>query len=237
MAFNVEAYDINKDGKKDIIVGNWNDTYVYFGGKGVLDSTVDVVYKGRMLAVCDYNGDGYKDLIAMHFTSYDNTIGRTDYNGEILFYWGSSTTTLAIDTIPDYSIPLPTQYPVRDGFSVGAGRPGVECGDFNKDGKMDIVINSLDALPDLVGVVYVFMGNVIPPDTATFTVRGRSYVQGKPPISFYGNIFHVGDINSDGYSDLLLSATVRTIPPGSKDSLDVLYIYLGSKNFGFGNCN
>ncbi|MGE5797045.1 MAG: hypothetical protein ACM34N_09685, partial [Ignavibacteria bacterium] len=54
MGFNVEVHDINKDGKEDIIVGNWNDTYVYFGGADVLDDTVDIVYTGRCLAVCDY---------------------------------------------------------------------------------------------------------------------------------------------------------------------------------------
>jgi hypothetical protein len=154
MAFNVEVHDINNDGKQDIIVGNWNDTYVYYGGAGVLDSTVDITYNGRMLAVCDYNGDGYKDLIAMHFTSYDST--RNDYDGEILFYYGSDTTP-NIDTIPEYSIPLPTQFPFRDRFSVSSIRPGIEYGDFNNDAKSDIVINSENALPKLnIGAVYIY---------------------------------------------------------------------------------
>jgi len=139
MAFNVEVHDINNDGKQDIIVGNWNDTYVYYGGAGVLDDTVDLVYTGRCLAVCDYNGDGYKDLIAMHFTGFDSI--RNDYDGEILFYYGANTTP-NIDTIPEYSIPLPTLYPTRDGFSLGLGRPGIEYGDFNNDRKNDLVINS-----------------------------------------------------------------------------------------------
>ena len=235
MAFNVEAFDINKDGKKDIIVGNWNDTYVYFGGKGKLDSTVDIVYKGGLLAICDYNGDGFKDLITMHLTKYDSTIGRSDYDGEILFYYGSGTTTLAIDTIPDYSIPLPTKYPIRDEFSLGYSEPGVGYGDFNKDGKADVVIHSWDALPDGVGVLYVYMGNNIPPDSATYTVRGRALVPGKPPIIYYGNHFQVGDINGDGYDDLLLSYEMAKVPPALNptDSLDVLDVYLGGKNFSF----
>lgn len=234
MAFNVEAFDINKDGKKDIIIGNWNDTYVYFGGKGRLDSTADVIYKGRLLAVCDYNGDGYKDLITMHLTKYDSTLGRTDYDGEILFYYGSNTTTLAIDTLPEYSIPLPTKYPIRDEFSLGGTGRGVACGDFNKDGKTDIVISSLYALPDLVGVLYIYMGNTIPSDSATFQVRGRAYVPGNPPIGWYGNYFQVGDINGDGYSDLLLSAKVDKVPlPPSGDSIEVIYIYLGGSSFSF----
>ncbi|MDP2302921.1 MAG: FG-GAP-like repeat-containing protein [Ignavibacteria bacterium] len=229
MAFNVEVHDINRDGKPDIIVGNWNDTYVYFGGAGVLDSTVDVVYTGRMLAVCDYNGDGFKDMITMHLTNYDSS--RFDYDGEILFYWGSDTTELAIDTIPGYSIPLPTLYPTREGFSVGVGKTGVETGDLNNDGKCDIIINSPSyPIQSTYGKVYIYMGDEIPPDTASYSIEGfLSPIQ----VLSYGNFFQISDINKDGYDDLLLSARIFTTIPNPKDSLDVLYIYMGNENFAF----
>src|SRR5690606_19382201 len=110
-------------GKLDVVVGNWNDTYVYYGGHGILNQVVDVVYTGRMLAICDYNGDGFDDMITMHFTDFDST--REDYNGELLFYWGSDSTELAIDTIPDYSIPLPTLYPKFERFTEGYFSVGV----------------------------------------------------------------------------------------------------------------
>ncbi len=230
MAFNVEVHDINNDGKQDIIVGNWNDTYVYYGGAALLDSTVDITYTGRCLAVCDYNGDGYKDLITMHFTSYDTT--RNDYNGEILFYYGSNTTP-NIDTIPEYSIPLPTLYPFRDRLTVNANRPGIEYGDFNNDGKYDFVLNSENVIPKLsIGAIYIYMGDDIPPDTATFNVMGREEFN-LPPIYYFGQYFQVGNINNDNYDDLILSSRVQTVPPGSQDSLDVLHIYLGSENFAF----
>ncbi|MGE5860098.1 MAG: FG-GAP repeat domain-containing protein, partial [Ignavibacteria bacterium] len=231
MGFNVEVHDINKDGKEDIIVGNWNDTYVYFGGADVLDDTVDIVYTGRCLAVCDYNGDGYKDVITMQFTNYDST--RNDYDGEILYYYGKDSIP-TWDTNSTYSVPLPTLYPTKDYFSLGLGRPGIEYGDFNKDEKSDIVINSLDARPDLVGVVYVYMGDEIPPDTATYSVSGK-FVPGQAPVSFYGHYFQVADINVDGYDDLLLSSKISKVPPALNptDSLDVLHIYLGNENFKF----
>ncbi len=230
MGFNVEVHDINNDGKQDIIVGNWNDTYVYYGGAALLDSTVDITYTGRCLAVCDYNGDGYKDLITMHFTNYDST--RNDYNGEILFYYGSNTTP-NIDTIPEYSIPLPTQFPNRDGFSAGTGKPGVDYGDFNNDGKYDIVINSINVLPELsIGAIYIYMGNEIPPDTTTFKIKGREEL-GMPLIYNYGYYYEVGNINGDDYNDLILSFKVQTIPPNSQDSLDVFHFYLGNGSFSF----
>ena len=77
------------------------------------------------------------------------------------------------------------------------------------------------------------MGNDVPSDSATFKVRGGGYVSGEPYIRYFGHYFQVGDINADGYDDLLLSSRVRTIPPGSQDSLDVLYIYLGRSDFAF----
>ena len=231
LAFNVEVHDVNNDGNQDIIVGNWNDTYVYYGGAALLDSTVDITYTGRCLAVCDYNGDGYKDLITMHFTSYDST--RNDYNGEILFYYGSNMTP-NIDTIPEYSIPLPTLYPTRDAFSFASAKPGTDYGDFNNDGKFDLVISSMGYPFTLnYGYIYIYMGTDVPPDTATFKVRGKGYVSGEPPVLFYGNYFQVGNINGDNYDDLLLSSRVQTIPPSSQDSLDVLHIYMGRENFSF----
>ena len=231
MGFNVEVHDINNDAKQDLIVGNWNDTYVYYGGAALLDSTVDITYTGRCLAVCDYNGDGYKDLIAMHFTNYDST--RNDYDGEILFYYGSNSTP-CIDTIPEYSIPLPTLYPTRDGFSLGLRKPGIEYGDFNNDAKFDLVISSYGYPFTLnYGYIYIYMGNDAPTDSATFKVRGRGYVTGQAPILFYGHYFQVGNINGDEYDDLLLSSNVLTIPPNPQDSLDVLHIYLGNENFTF----
>jgi hypothetical protein len=212
-------------------LGNWNDTYVYYGGLALLDSTVDIVYTGRCLAVCDYNGDGNKDLITMHLTEFDST--RNDYDGEILFYYGDSTTP-AIDTIPEYTIPLPTLYPTRDRFSFAAARPGIEYGDFNYDGKIDLVICSMGYPTTLnYGYLYIYMGNNEPADTATFKVRGKGYVTGEPPIIFYGHYFQIGDVNGDNYDDLLLSSRVETIPPNPQDSLDVLHIYLGGENFSF----
>lgn len=227
---NIEAFDLNRDGKKDIFIGNWNNTYVYFGGKGILDSTVNVVYSGRMLAICDYNGDGYKDLITMRFTSYDST--RLDYNGEILFYFGSNNPNLAIDTIPDYSIPLPTLYPYGQRFTFGYFKFGVECGDFNKDGKSDLVINMIGAgagyLPNDFGTIFIYMGKEVPDDEPDFIGTGSSYLK-----SGYGDFFAVGDINGDGYDDLLLSSLVKATHPTTRDSLHLLHIYYGNSDFRF----
>lgn len=227
VGLNIEASDINRDGYKDIIVGNWNETDVYYGGPKMLDKTIDLRYKGRCLCVCDYNGDGYPDLVTMHFTNFDST--RYDYDGELLFFYGNGSDKIAIDTTPTYSIPLPTKEPVNDGFAFGGFKVGVKTGDFNGDHKDDVVISSyLFPSGDYRGKLYVYMGSDKPPVKASYEIQG-----GKNNYEF-GYYFEVGDINGDNFDDLLTSSKIWSTPKngiGSIDSLYNLVIYLGNKNF------
>jgi len=222
MAFNIEAFDMNKDGHLDVVLGNWNDTYVYYGGYGILDETVDVTYTGRMLAVCDYNGDGFDDLIAMHLTQYDSS--RYDYDGEILFYWGNDTTEIAIDTIADYSIPLPTQYPTIEYFTFGRYTVGIQKGDLNGDGKIDLVLSSAEYGLGK-GNIYIYMGKETPADIADFILIGQNY------SAFIGDFVQVGNINGDSYDDFLFSSNQSRTVGVSYDSLNYLHIFFGSEKF------
>ncbi len=228
LAFNIESFDMNKDGHLDIVLGNWNDTYVYYGGYGILDKTVDVIYTGRMLAICDYNGDGYKDMITMHFTNFDST--RLDYNGELLFYWGSDSAALAIDTVSDYSIPLPTLYPTFEQLTVRGFTVGIQKGDLNGDGKTDLVFSSTQAVDSMgninsKGKVYIYMGKEKLTDTADFILIGQNF------SAYLGDFVEVGNINGDKYDDLLISSNQgRTVGVGY-DSVNYLHIFYGSDNF------
>ena len=227
VVYNIESFDINKDNHLDAVVGNWNDTYVYYGGYGILDEIVDVTYTGRMLAVCDYNGDGFDDLIAMHFTNYDST--RYDYDGEILFYWGSDSTVLAIDTIADYTIPLPTLYPTIERFTLGYFTVGIQKGDLTGDGKCDLVFSSTDIYDPLSiftnGKIYIFIGKQTPVDTADFILLGQN------TLAFMGDFVQLGNINNDSYDDLLFSSNSPGIAGGDPDSINYLHIFYGSENF------
>lgn len=227
MAFNIEAFDMNKDGHLDVVVGNWNDTYVYYGGYGILDEIVDVTYTGRMLAVCDYNGDGFDDIITMHFTNYDST--RFDYDGDILFYWGGDTTELAIDTIADYSIPIPTLYPTIERFTQGYFTVGIQKGDLNGDRKCDLVFSSTDIYDPISiftnGKIYIYIGKETPADTADFILIGQNY------SAFIGDFVQVGNINGDDYDDILFSSNQPRTVGVTYDSINYLHIFYGSENF------
>lgn len=233
ICFNIETTEVNRDGKPDIIIGNWNDTYIYFGGPGVLDTTVDLTYRGRCIAICDYNGDGLDDMICIEFTVYDST--RDDYDGNMLYYYGSNGQYL-FDTIPSFTKPLPTRYPGREEFGINFVNKGVLVCDLNKDGKKDIVIRGR-SYPnrDDLGKLYVYMGKEIPQDTADFSAAGYGYIAGLPPEKQYGNYFSVGDFNADGYDDLVFTSKLGAVGStgGFQDSLAVLHIYYGSPDFTF----
>ncbi|MHB1688627.1 MAG: hypothetical protein ACYCVH_14835, partial [Ignavibacteriaceae bacterium] len=74
------------------------------------------------------------------------------------------------------------------------------------------------------------MGADVPPQAPNFQISG------KHANEFLGSYFEVGDINGDGFDDLLLSSESYAYDTnGYIDSLQsyVLHIYYGSKNFSF----
>ncbi len=235
VGINIEAFDLDKDNHKDIFIANFNTTDVFFGGPGILDDTADVTYTGKCIAICDFNGDSFQDIIALHFTNYDSL--REDYDGNMLFYYGSDTTSLAIDTVADYSVPIPTLYPHLGGFAVGNFKFGTQSGDLNNDGFDDLVISEYEYFNEPggvdVGKIYIYIGNQIPDSIPSFFVEGTFNLSNGIYIRDVGRYFEVGDINGDNLKDLLISVSQRTHPPNSQDSLETLLIFYGGENFDF----
>lgn len=181
--------DLNQDGYDDVIfLVNYTHIirgYIYYGGDPMDSLYDDVVVSdsGELCPVCtgDLNADGVKDVI----------IGQTHSNdgyGAAQVYFGSPD----MDSFPNMI------------FRGEGGEYGmaVACGDVNGDTYDDLIVGAY-AYPFIInthGRVYVYFGGALLDTTADVIFNG------------YGNehlgisVGSGGDLNSDGYEDLVVGA-------------------------------
>ena len=205
----IRSHDINFNGTDEIICRHYDQMeLLFYELTPILDSIPDIFLGppnlipgiefsalGDAIISGDFNGDSFDDL-GVNFRPRVNIMA----NGEVWLYWGGPD----FDTIPDMKIKMPREYAQgNESF----GKLLENLGDVNGDGFDDIFAgpdNSFDSL------CYVFFGgpgiDTIPDVSITYncTQSGRA-----------------GDINNDGYNDLITSFPVE-IP-----SLGRVYIYLG----------
>jgi hypothetical protein len=207
------AGDVNGDGYADAVVGAYyagrgkGEATVYYGSATGPSSTSSTTWSGTgsehlgcfVDGDIDVNGDGYDDVIV---GSYDNV-----YNGRGYIFHGSSAGADATATTTLTS-------PVGGGDLFGGRVAGI--GDVDGDGFDDVAV----AAPydsSHTGAVYVFPGSAAGVTTTAVT----SYV-GDSAYSLYGwGLSRAGDVNLDGYDDLLVGAQGWTSSTGRA------YLYLG----------
>lgn len=185
--------DVNNDGFDDILIGaknydsNKGSAYLYYGGSYV-DNIFDAIFVGEytqdyfgsiISGVGDVNGDGYNDIF----------IGSPNYSGEkgkgYLYYGGSS-----VDNIADLVF---TGNNFNDYFCSSAS--GV--GDINGDGYDDLAICSNKYGN---GIVYIYSGGNEMDNVAEIILLKEGH-------SDFGKLITcAGDINNDGYDDILISS-------------------------------
>jgi hypothetical protein len=199
------AGDVNGDGYDDVIVGAWaNDAgganagraYVHYGGPvadGVADLTLTAEAAGDAFGASvsgagDVNGDGYDDVIV---GARLNDGGGADAGRAYVFYGGVSP-----DAIADLIL---TGEAAGDFFGVSVRG----AGDVNGDGYADVIVGAYgnDAGGDYAGRAYVYFGGVVPNSTADLTLTGEA------AGNYFGqSVSGAGDVNGDGYGDLIVGA-------------------------------
>jgi hypothetical protein len=206
------AGDMNGDGYSDVIVGarsynsgyNYGNgrAYVYLGGVS-MDSTADITmtgegqgnYLGESVASAgDVNGDGYSDVIVSAY-------GYNGAKGRVYIFFGSASMNNTPDVIIDG----------ESGLYFGSS---VASGDVNGDGYCDVIIGQ-SYYNSGQGRAYVYLGGVSMDTNADVTMTGES------GSSFGKSVASAGDVNRDGYCDVIVGAD------SYNSRLGRAYVYLG----------
>ena len=140
----------------------------------------------------DVNADGYSDVI-VGSPLYDN--GQTD-EGRVLVYYGSSA---GLPTTPSWSY---------ESNSAGAnlGISVASAGDLNGDGYGDIIVGAHEISANLFshnGAAFVWYGSSagLPNAAPAWAAYG-----GKNDAHFGSSVAGAGDVNGDGYADVVIGA-------------------------------
>ena len=195
------AGDVNGDGYCDVIVGAYlnNTAHVYHGFPSGLSLTSDWTREGNQTdsefgysvsTAGDVNGDGYSDVFIGAKLS-DN--GQTD-EGRVFVYYGSSS---GLSTTADWS---------EESNQAGAnfGNSVSTAGDVNGDGYADVIIGAylFDNLHTNEGKAYVYHGS-----SAGLSSSSSWSTYGTQGGAKYGfSVSTAGDVNGDGYSDVIVGA-------------------------------
>ncbi len=203
------AGDVNGDGYTDLIVGAYlydngqtdeGRAFVYLGSPAGLAATpawtTEANQTGAQLgnsvaSAGDVNGDGYGDVIVGAY-SYDN--GQAD-EGRAFVFLGSPAGLAA------------TAAWTAESNQAGAlfGAPVASAGDVNGDGFSDLLVGAwqYDAAGSNTGRAYVYLGSASGPAPAPAWVADGDQTE----CLFGFPLSSAGDVNGDGFSDVIVGAT------------------------------
>ena len=219
------AGDVNGDGYDDFLVGQHyfsgpeyreGRVALYFGGPtGPADSpdwTFEANQENATLGISvstagDVNNDGYADIILGAHT-YSGPLGN---EGAAFLFYGSPT---GPGSSPDWTF-------IGDQSGGDFGGSVADAGDLNNDGYGDVTIGAVFYSNGETGEgrAYVFLGSAsglsLTPD---WVQEGQL-----AGAQFGGDVSGAGDVNSDGYDDLLVGARKYTSTVNSEGGLFLYY--------------
>ncbi len=222
------AGDVNHDGYEDIIVGaplhdysgatDAGKVFVYYGGSSGVSTTASWTYEANssgmklgtsVAGAGSVDGDNYSDII----------IGAPGYsNGEsgeglAMVFCGTST---GLNSSYSWTVES-NQVGAHLGASVSA------AGDVNGDGYADVVVGAPEYSNGSTdeGVAFVYMGSSIGlGSSAAWTAESNQI-----SADFGRSVACAGDVNNDGYSDVLVGAPRYDHGQTNEGKI---YLYLGA---------
>jgi hypothetical protein len=230
------AGDVNGDGYSDVLVGapfytngqtNEGRAFLFYGSATGISLTAawtsesnqaNTMYAQAVSTAGDVNGDGYSDIIigCRLFSNDQATEGRA------FAYYGSAT---GLPASPSW---------ITEGDFAGAEWGGsVACaGDVNGDGYSDVIVGAprdYDGVQVDEGEAFVFYGS-----PAGLSAFANWSVEGNKSGAFFGGtmdgfvgngVASAGDVNGDGYSDIIIAAPLYTDVASGEGRV---YAYMGS---------
>ncbi|MBK7368181.1 MAG: FG-GAP repeat protein [Candidatus Eisenbacteria bacterium] len=211
------AGDVNGDGFSDVLVGapffdsGQNDegvAYLYLGSSsGIFPYTPAATFQSNqadawlgnsVASAGDVNGDGYADVI-VGAKYYD---GSSTDEGAAFLYLGAASGIASGD-------PTTASAVLTGGASTALfGESVAPAGDVNGDGFPDLIVGAsrYDAGQPAEGCAFVFAGSAA--GIASATASGASWrLESDQASAHFGvSVACAGDVNGDGYADVIVGA-------------------------------
>jgi len=223
------AGDVNGDGWDDVVVGapgygkypkpQRGRVYVFYGHPGTgpsvtPDWTFEIGQADARLGVSvaaagDVNGDAYDDLI-VGAQGYD---GGQSFEGAAFVLYGSA------------SGPITTTYWMTESNQASAlfGMSVSTAGDVNGDTYDDVIVGApqFDGAETHEGAAFVYYGS----DAGLSLTPAWMAFGGQADAAFGAAVSGAGDVNGDGYADVVVGAPEYDAP---QDDEGAAYIFYGS---------
>lgn len=160
-------------------------------------------YATSLASAGDVNGDGYSDIIV---GAPYNDAGGGDAGRAYIYFGGD-----LMDNSPDIIL-------TGENGSSLFGVSVANAGDINGDGFSDVIVGA-NSYSTYTGRAYIFFGGMLMNNVADVILTGESV------WSFFGwTVSSAGDVNDDGYSDVIVGAFFHNNHRGRA------YVYLGGSS-------